>query len=50
MTVYMVEVFFYGEQRTIGIYRTAASAQKAVAALSLDEAEYADIITFELQD
>lgn len=50
MTVYMVEVFFYGEQRTIGIYRTMEGAQKALEAVSLDEAEYTDIITFELQD
>lgn len=50
MTVYMVEVFFYGEQRTIGIYRTMEGAQKAVDGLTLDIASYADIVEIELQD
>jgi hypothetical protein len=50
MSVYMVEVFFYGEQRTVGIYRTMAGAQKAVDALTLDIAAYADIVELELQD
>jgi hypothetical protein len=53
----MVEVFFYGEQRTVGIYRTMAGAQKAVDALALEQATYpadqrayADIVELELQD
>jgi len=50
MTVYMVEVFFYGEQRTIGIYRTMEGAQNAADGLTLDIAAYADIVEIELQD